>query len=66
MQEGVWPKVYAARHKSSEVVTNSRSGGYFTAISDIIFSLGGVVAEMEWLFWTGQIANNGATSTAAG
>lgn len=34
---------YAARHKDAEIMMKSRSGGAFTAISDLILAEGGVV-----------------------
>lgn len=34
---------YVAKHKSNHIVDASRSGGFFTAISDIILSDGGVI-----------------------
>lgn len=34
---------YVAKHRSEQVVSDSRSGGFFTSISDIILSEGGVV-----------------------
>lgn len=34
---------YVAKHKSNNIVDASRSGGFFTAISDIILSDGGVI-----------------------
>lgn len=37
------PKAYAIRHKDDEVVRASRSGGFFTALTDIILQNGGVV-----------------------
>lgn len=37
------PEVYALKHKSDEVRRSSSSGGAFTAISDYILSIGGVV-----------------------
>ena len=37
------PFVYALKHKSDEVVTNSSSGGAFTAISDHILEQNGIV-----------------------
>lgn len=36
-------KTYAVRHKDSDVVRRSRSGGFFTAISDSILRSGGIV-----------------------
>ena len=36
-------KYYAVKHKDDNIRANSRSGGVFTAISDYVFSLGGVV-----------------------
>lgn len=41
--ELVRPICYGVRHKSNEIVENSRSGGVFTALSDKILSEGGVV-----------------------
>lgn len=39
-----WRKTaYLVRHKEKDVLTMSRSGGIFTALSDWIFSIGGVV-----------------------
>lgn len=35
--------VYAAKHKDPVIRADSRSGGFFTAISDYVFSNGGVV-----------------------
>ncbi len=37
------PSVYAVKHKNSEVRMNSRSGGFFTALSDYVLDRGGVV-----------------------
>lgn len=37
------PKIYAVRHKNEDVRAASRSGGFFTAISDHVLDLGGVV-----------------------
>lgn len=37
------PFGYAARHKDPEILMNSRSGGAFTAISDQILKMGGVI-----------------------
>lgn len=37
------PKVYAVKHKNADVVAASRSGGFFTAVSDWVFSQQGVV-----------------------
>lgn len=37
------PTVYAVRHTNPEVVNNSRSGGFFTAITDSILKTGGIV-----------------------
>ena len=34
---------YGARHKDADVVLNSRSGGVFTALSDVVLSRSGVV-----------------------
>ena len=36
-------KAYALKHKDKEVLKNSTSGGAFTAISDFVLDLGGVV-----------------------
>lgn len=38
-----WRSIYAMRHLSEEVVLNSSSGGFFTAISDYVLSNGGYV-----------------------
>lgn len=40
---GLFKESYVAKHKSKQVVDASRSGGFFTALSDIILSSGGVV-----------------------
>ena len=37
------PKVYAAKHIDGNIIQSSRSGGVFTALSDIILSQGGVI-----------------------
>lgn len=37
------PIPYAAKHKADEVRRSSRSGGVFTALSDVVFKQGGVV-----------------------
>lgn len=37
------PKVYAVKHKDETIRATSRSGGIFTALSDLILSNGGVV-----------------------
>ena len=37
------PLVYAVKHKEESVRMASRSGGIFTAISDIVLREGGVV-----------------------
>lgn len=37
------PLVYAVKHKNEEIRMASRSGGIFTALSDLIFADGGVV-----------------------
>lgn len=37
------PRAYAVKHKDFDTRLNSRSGGVFTAITDIIFKSGGVV-----------------------
>ena len=36
-------KCYAVKHKNSDIVSKSRSGGMFTAISDYVLSHNGVV-----------------------
>lgn len=38
-----FPKAYAVRHRNLEVVKRSRSGGVFTAISDLVLNRGGIV-----------------------
>lgn len=38
-----FPKVYAVRHKDESVRAASRSGGIFTAISNVVLEHGGVV-----------------------
>lgn len=37
------PKVYAVKHKSDDVVAESRSGGMFTALSDKVLKADGVI-----------------------
>lgn len=37
------PIAFAARHKKQDVVSTSRSGGVFTAISDAVLNYGGIV-----------------------
>ena len=37
------PKVYAVKHKDEATRAASRSGGIFTALSDLVLSNGGVV-----------------------
>ncbi len=37
------PKVYAVKHRDDQVRMNSSSGGMFTAISDYVLGIGGVV-----------------------
>ena len=37
------PKVYAVKHKDEEIRTASRSGGIFTALSDLVLDDGGTV-----------------------
>ncbi len=37
------PFVYAVKHKNPDVRMNSRSGGFFTALSDFVLNQGGVV-----------------------
>ena len=37
------PKVYAVKHKNLDIRMSSRSGGIFTALSDMILSQGGVI-----------------------
>lgn len=41
-------EAYAVKHKNSEVVVNSSSGGIFTALSDRILSLGGFVIGADF------------------
>lgn len=41
-------KEYAAVHKEKEVLMESSSGGVFTALADMIFEQGGVVAGCIW------------------
>ena len=38
-----FPKTYAVKHKDSKVISASRSGGIFTAISDYILDNNGIV-----------------------
>ena len=38
-----YPLAYAVKHNDPHVRGNSRSGGFFTAISDYVLSQGGVV-----------------------
>lgn len=42
-QKDISPLVYAVVHNNNDVLTNSSSGGLFTAISDYVLSEGGVV-----------------------
>lgn len=42
-RHGVFPDAYAARNRNGTVVSQSRSGGMFTAISDYVLSLDGAV-----------------------
>ena len=37
------PKVYAVKHKDEEIRAASRSGGIFTALSDLVLDDGGTV-----------------------
>ena len=37
------PKVYAVKHKDEAKRAASRSGGIFTAVSDPVLSMGGVI-----------------------
>ena len=37
------PKVYAVKHKDEEIRVASRSGGIFTALSDLVLDDGGTV-----------------------
>ncbi len=37
------PDIYAVKHKDDDVRMNSRSGGFFTALSDFVLDRGGVV-----------------------
>lgn len=38
-----YPDSYAVKHKNIEILSNSRSGGFFTAISDYVLNKNGVV-----------------------
>lgn len=38
-----FPKAYAIRHRNLDIVKRSRSGGVFTAISDVVMNRGGIV-----------------------
>lgn len=42
-KHSVTPKFYAACHKSADVLKQSTSGGAFTAISDAVLRMGGVI-----------------------
>ena len=35
-------KIYAAKHKEKEIINDSRSGGVFTALSDVVLNEGKV------------------------
>ena len=37
------PKVYAVKHKDEEIRAASRSGGIFTALSDLVLADGGII-----------------------
>ena len=41
-------KIYAARHKTEDVVKNSASGGVFTALSDAVLQMGGVLVGARY------------------
>ncbi len=46
MEESIYrgnPSIYAVKHKDLDVRMNSRSGGFFTALSDYVLDRGGVV-----------------------
>lgn len=43
MKEIIIPDVYAVKHKDEAVRSVSRSGGIFTALSDLILEIGGVI-----------------------
>ena len=41
-------KIYAARHKTEDVVKSSASGGVFTALSDAVLKMGGVIVGARY------------------
>lgn len=43
MSSNQFPLAYGCKHKNEKIRLNSRSGGFFTAISDVILEHGGVV-----------------------
>ncbi|HWR44600.1 Coenzyme F420 hydrogenase/dehydrogenase, beta subunit C-terminal domain [Sporomusa sp.] len=47
-KESSTPRIYAARHKSQEVLWKSTSGGAFTAISDVILGQNGVIYGADY------------------
>lgn len=47
-KEKTTPDFYVAKHKSEKVLMNSTSGGAFTAISDVILGLGGVIYGVDY------------------
>lgn len=48
-------KIYAAKSKSREVVTNSSSGGMFTAFSDAFLERGDIVAACQYSYETDSV-----------
>ena len=47
-KQGNTPRFFVARHKSPEVLRQSTSGGAFTAISDVILRMGGVIYGADY------------------
>lgn len=41
--------IYAVRHKSNDVVKRSASGGVFTALSDVVLQMGGVIVGARYM-----------------
>lgn len=48
-------KIYAAKSKSRDVVTNSSSGGMFTAFSDAFLERGDIVAACQYSYETDSV-----------
>ena len=48
-------KIYAAKSKSRDVVTNSSSGGMFTAFSDAFLERGNIVAACQYSYETDSV-----------